>query len=80
MTSEEFFRNKLKELHPFKEVLTLSQEMITAEQGMLWAHEFVEINLGAVGSFGFDIGYEKGWTDATSQAIKEIQNNYKPIS
>ena len=30
------------------------------------------------GSLGFDEGYEKGWTDATSQAINEIQKNYKP--
>lgn len=30
------------------------------------------------GSLGFDEGYEKGWTDATSQAISEIQKNYKP--
>lgn len=30
------------------------------------------------GSLGFEKGYEKGWTDATSQAINEIQKNYKP--
>jgi hypothetical protein len=30
------------------------------------------------GSLGFHEGYEKGWTDATSQAISEIQKNYKP--
>ena len=30
------------------------------------------------GSLGFDEGYKKGWTDATSQAINEIQKNYKP--
>lgn len=30
------------------------------------------------GLLGFDEGYEKGWTDATSQAINEIQKNYKP--
>jgi hypothetical protein len=29
-------------------------------------------------SLGFHEGYEKGWTDATSQAIIEIQKNYKP--
>ena len=29
-------------------------------------------------SLDFDKGYEKGWTDATSQAINEIQKNYKP--
>jgi hypothetical protein len=31
-----------------------------------------------IGSLGFNEGYEKGWTDATSQAISEIQKNYKP--
>lgn len=40
ITAEEFFRNKIKELQPNKEVITLSQELITAEQGMRWAHEF----------------------------------------
>lgn len=30
------------------------------------------------GSLGFDEGYENGLTDATSQAINEIQKNYKP--
>jgi hypothetical protein len=30
------------------------------------------------GLLGFDEGYKKGWTDATSQAINEIQKNYKP--
>lgn len=29
-------------------------------------------------SMAFNEGYEKGWTDATSQAINEIQKNYKP--
>lgn len=40
ITAEEFFRQKLKEQCPFKEVITLSQELITAEQAMRWAHEF----------------------------------------
>lgn len=40
MTAEEFFKRKLKELQPTKTDLTLSQESITAEQGMKWAKEF----------------------------------------
>lgn len=79
ITAEEFFRNKIKEQNPNREVVTLSQELITAEQGLRWAHEFKQLHLHAVsGSLGFNEGYEKGWTDATSQAINEIQKNYKP--
>jgi hypothetical protein len=48
ITAEEFFRNKIKELHPNKEVVTLSQELITAEQGLRWAHEFKQLHLHAV--------------------------------
>ena len=40
LTSEEFFRKKLKELNPFQSSVTLSREMITAEQGMIWAKEY----------------------------------------
>lgn len=40
ITAEEFFRQKLKEQCPFKEVITLSQELIAAEQAMRWAHEY----------------------------------------
>ena len=47
-TPEEFFRNKIKEQNPNKEIVTLSQELITAEQGMRWAHEFNQLRLGAV--------------------------------
>ena len=52
ITAEEFFRNKIKELHPNKEVVTLSQELITAEQGLRWANEFKQLHLHAImGSF-----------------------------
>lgn len=44
-TAEEFFRNKLKELHPNREVISLAYEMISAEQGMRWAHEFNQLHL-----------------------------------
>jgi len=44
-TSEEFFRNKIKELNPQKEVVTLSQELITAEQAMIWSNEFAKYYL-----------------------------------
>jgi hypothetical protein len=40
LTSEEFFRKKLKELNPLQSSVTLSREMITAEQGMIWAKEY----------------------------------------
>lgn len=45
ITAEEFFRNKIKEQKPNREVITLSQELITAEQGMRWAHEFKQLHL-----------------------------------
>lgn len=45
ITAEEFFRNKIKEQNPNREVITLSQELITAEQGMRWAHEFKQLHL-----------------------------------
>jgi hypothetical protein len=40
MTAEDFFRKKLKELNPIQTVITLSRELITAEQGMRWAKEY----------------------------------------
>lgn len=45
ITAEEFFRSKLKETQPFKELVSLHNEMITAEQGMRWAHEFKQLHL-----------------------------------
>lgn len=45
ITAEEFFRNKIKEQAPNREIVTLSQEVITAEQGMQWAHEFKQSHL-----------------------------------
>lgn len=45
ITAEEFFRNKIKEQNPNREVITLSQEVITAEQGTRWAHEFKQLHL-----------------------------------
>ena len=48
ITAEEFFRNKIKEQNPNREVVTLSQELITAEQGLRWAHEFKQLHLHAV--------------------------------
>lgn len=55
ITAEEFFRNKIKELHPYKEVVTLSQELITAEQGLRWAHEFKQLHLHAVSGSSLDL-------------------------
>ena len=48
ITAEEFFRNKIKEKNPNIEVVTLSKELITAEEGMRWAHEFKQLHLHAV--------------------------------
>lgn len=48
ITAEEFFRNKIKEKNPNIEVVTLSRELITAEEGMRWAHEFKQLHLHAV--------------------------------
>lgn len=45
ITAEEFFRNKIKEQNPNIEIVNLSQELITAEQGMRWAHEFKQLHL-----------------------------------
>jgi hypothetical protein len=45
MTAVEFFTNKLKALHPHKEVVSLSQELITAEEGLRWAQEFNQLHL-----------------------------------
>lgn len=44
VTAEEFFRQKLKEQSPIREVITLSQELITAEQGMRWGYEYTKLN------------------------------------
>ena len=51
MSGEEFFRNKIREQNPNREVVTLSQELITAEQGLLWAHEFKQLHLHVVSKF-----------------------------
>jgi hypothetical protein len=48
ITAEEFFRNKIKEKNPNIEVVTLGRELITAEEGMRWAHEFKQLHLHAV--------------------------------
>lgn len=42
ITAEEFFRNKLIELRLNVAVITLANEIITAEQAMRWAHEFAD--------------------------------------
>lgn len=39
-TAEEFFRSKIKELKPNQQWITLSQELVSAELSMRWAHEF----------------------------------------
>lgn len=44
ITAEEFFRNKIQALNPVQQVITLSNEMISGEQGLRWAHEFKELH------------------------------------
>ena len=48
-TAEEFFRNKIKEIYERnkvdKPVITLSRELMNAEEAMRWAHEFKELHL-----------------------------------
>lgn len=46
ITAEEFFRNKLQAYAGIRQVMALSQEMITAEQGLRWAHEYKEYCIG----------------------------------
>jgi len=43
MTAEEFFRKKIKEKYPHQEVITLANNLITAEDGMRWAYEFSQL-------------------------------------
>lgn len=45
IAAEEFFRIKIKKQNPNIEIVNLSQELITAEQGMQWAHEFKQLHL-----------------------------------
>jgi hypothetical protein len=42
ITAEEFFRKKIKELNPFISVTNLSTELISAEEGMIWAKEYAD--------------------------------------
>lgn len=72
ITAEEFFRNKLKERNPNIEIVTLSQELITAEQGMLWAHEFKQLRLHDVSNIvEYTRGYQDGWRDCCKD-VKEF--------
>ena len=45
ITAEEFVRNKVKEKNPNIGEITLSKELITAEEGMLWMQEFKQLHL-----------------------------------
>jgi hypothetical protein len=76
ITAEEFFRNKIKELHPNKEVVTLSQELITAEQGLRWAHEFKQLHLHAVRQrkIMMTIHFKNGMTKEVIKQIGEAIN------
>lgn len=73
LTAEEFFRNKIKELEPNKEV-TMSHTMITAEQGLRWAHEFKELHLQSNGKTNPTAEYlnrnNDGWVSV--EEIREL--------
>ena len=43
MTAEEFFRKKIKEKNPNVDVITLSAYLMTAEEAMIWSHEFSQL-------------------------------------
>lgn len=43
MTAEEFFRKKIKEKNPNIDVVTLSTYLMTAEEAMIWSHEFSQL-------------------------------------
>ncbi len=43
MTAEEFFRKKIKEKYPHQQIVTLADNLITAEDGMRWAYEFSQL-------------------------------------
>ena len=49
ITAEEFFRKKIRELNPIQSVITMSTEIITAEQGLRWAKEFSDARIAASG-------------------------------
>ena len=59
-TAEEFFRQKLKEQSPFQEIVTLSQVLITAEQGMRWAHEYAKLKTEFHVTAALKVASEKG--------------------
>ena len=76
-TAEEFFRNKIKEQNPNIEIVNLSQELITAEQGMRWAHEFKQLHLHDVKGLACKCGNQifthrhSNWIECT--ACNKIQ-------
>lgn len=85
ITAEEFFRNKIKEKNPNIEVVTLSRELITAEEGMRWAHEFKQLHLHDVSGRSEQLAidalklistaHSEGWSrDIAKDALKEIAN------
>ena len=83
ITAEEFFRNKIKEKNPNIEVVTLSRELITAEEGMRWAHEFKQLHLHAVNRRSEQLkafiewqkwDYKKPYDTPTDEIIKDYES------
>ena len=75
ITAEEFFRQKIKEQTPFREVITLSQEIITAEQGMRWGYEYAKLYAKEELQDLLDIGcYSEYLPKKISEAIENIDN------
>lgn len=84
MTVEEFFRKKIKEKNPNIEVVTLSKELITAEEGVQWANEFKQLHLQTVnGEFPLKkehICFDKGHSYFIVTTIdngKSVYGHYK---
>jgi len=65
MTAEEFFRKKIKEKYPHQEIVTLADNLITAEDGMRWAYEFSQLSEQEISDDDIeDVAWEKFITDS----------------
>jgi hypothetical protein len=65
MTAEGFFRKKIKEKYPHQEIVTLADNLITAEDGMRWAYEFSQLPQQEISDEEIeDVAWEKFITDS----------------
>jgi hypothetical protein len=72
-------------IEKYKKDRGIKDTYVLNDDEMYLVDEIVQLKIGQTlpidsvsGSFGFYEGYENGGSDATSQAINEIQKNYKP--